>query len=136
MGAERVDGVLTTRRGEPARRRSQRRDHVSVQLDGANQKPRRSTPCRTGSHCLRLPAPARVRSSANLSSCSSRAEIACLLLGRARITILSPAASSSRTSRATWRSLRETLCRTTALPTDLATTSPILGASEAGSSTR
>src|ERR1700712_844614 len=72
---QRIDGVLTTRRGEPARGRAQGRDHRSVQLDeideATDDRPR--TP--DAAHRA-APERPRVRRSAVRSSCSNRAEIA------------------------------------------------------------
>lgn len=61
------------------------------------------------------------------NSCSSRADIACRLPGRALITTRSCGSSSVKTVRATCRSRRATRCRCTADPTDFATTKPIRG---------
>ena len=80
-------------------------------------------------HQRATPVRGRVRRRAVRSSCSSRAEIACLLLGSARMTTRSPASSSSTIVRATCRSRRATRCRCTAVPTDFETTRPIRGPS-------
>ena len=115
---EGLDGVLTARRREPTRRQPQRRHGVSIQLDHEDQSAR---------HHRRAPSSSCAFSSAVRSCCSSRAETAYLLLGRARITTRSAASKSATTERATCRSRRATRCLCTELPTDLATTSPTLG---------
>ena len=125
---QRVHRILATRRGEPARRRAQRRDHVPVQLDGVDEASGGTAARFTFAH-LDLPDPERARRSAVRSSWSNAADTASRLPGSARITIRSPASSSSTTPRATWRSRLATRCRCTALPTDFPTTRPILGAS-------
>ena len=115
---ERLDRVLTARGGESTRWQPQRRNGVAVQLDQEDQSP---------GHHRRAPSSSRARSSAVRSCCSSRAEMAYLLLGSARITTRSAGSKSATTERAMCRSRRATRCRCTELPTDFATTSPTLG---------
>jgi hypothetical protein len=125
--AQRIDRVLTASRAEPTGWQPHRRDGAAVELDQEDQAARGRGSYRRHQRCP--PIRGRVRRSAVRSSCSSRAEIACLLLGSARMTTRSAWSSSSITVRATWRSRRATRCRCTALPTDFETTSPIRGPS-------
>ena len=120
---QRVHGVLTACRGEPARRQSQRRDGVSVELDEEDHHTSRQV-----AHCT-FSINVWVRRTPLFSCCSSRVDIASRLLGKARITMRSSGLSSARTVRATCRSRRETWWRCTALPTAFDTTRPIRGPS-------
>ena len=120
--AQGVNRVLTAGGSEAARGQPHRRDHVTVELDEEDHAAHDDRAVASGG---------RVRRNAVRNSCSSRAEIACRLLGSARITTRSAGSSSSITVRATWRSRRATRCRWTALPTDLETTSPMRGPSPA-----
>ncbi len=124
---QRVHRVLTTGRGEPARRRAQRRDHVSVQLDRMDEASGSPAARFTVAH-LDLADPARARRSAVRNSWSNVANTASRLPVSARITIRSPASNSSTTPSATWRNRLATRCRWTAFPTDFPTTRPTLGA--------
>lgn len=126
-----VDGVLATGRGESTRRQPQRRDGVPVQLNHEDDGARRPRRPHRATSDLGLTRRRAVR-----SSCSSRADIACRLLGRARITTRSAGSSSSTSDRATWRSRRETRWRCTAVPTALETTRPIRGPGSERSSDR
>lgn len=123
-----VDRVLTARWHESAGRQSQRRNHMAICLNENNHRPRpRAFPDIHAVRAIRLIArrtPAR-------SCCSSRDDEASRLLGRARITIRSVGPNSASTSRAAWRSLRATLCRSIDPPTDLVTISPICAESPA-----
>src|ERR1700712_2837271 len=112
--SKRVHGVLTARRREAARGWSQRRDHRAVQLDDIDDA-ESDGPAQPAAAHRRAPLFASKRCSAVRSSCSSRAEIAWRLLGKARITTLSPGSRSSITSRVTCRKIRETRFRCTAL---------------------
>lgn len=126
---QRLDGVLTTGRDEPAGRRSQRRHHMPVQLDQEDQPAccHRAGPAESAGHRLHRPGPVawRIRSNPVRSCCSSRGEIACRLLGSARITTWSTSSKSGNTARATCRNRRATRCRSTAEPTDFAMINPI-----------
>jgi hypothetical protein len=138
-----VDGVLTTCWGEPARRQSQRRHHMPVQLDGKNQpthhhrlgaaQPPRTPYCH---HIHRADRADSIRRKPARSSSANRAEPTSRLLGSARITMYSDRSILSMTSRATWRSRRANRCRCTADPTDRETIRPTFGASAAVSSPR
>lgn len=128
------DGVLTTGRHEAARRWAQRRHHVPVELNHEYQ-PAHNGSARTGHprasrrrHAQRLdPARSRTRRNPRRNSCSSRADDASRLPGSARITIRSVCSRSVSMPRTTCRRRRETRCRSTADPTDLATISPTRG---------
>src|SRR3984957_200665 len=97
--AQRIDRVLTASRAEPARRQPHRRDGVAVELDdeddAARGHGRYGRYGRYGRHQRCSPSRGRVRRSAVRSPCSSRAEIACRLLGSARMTTRSAWSSSS-----------------------------------------
>jgi hypothetical protein len=123
-----IHRVLTTRRSESTRRRAQWRDHVPVQLDREDHAAGSPGPESTPAH-RDVADPERTRRNAVRSSWSSLLETASRLLGSARITTRSPASSSSTRPSETCRNRRATRCRSTALPTDFATTRPILGAS-------
>src|SRR6478609_9206147 len=129
--AQGVNRVLTAGGSEAARGQPHRRDHVSVELDEEYHAAHDGRAVASGGHQLESPLRDRVRRNAVRNSCSSRAEIACRLLGSARITTRSAGSSSSITVPATWRSRRATRCRCTALPTDFETTSPMRGPSPA-----
>ena len=125
---QRLDRVLTAGRREPTGRQPQRRDRVAVELNQINDTARHH---RTDRPSHRTAPPfGRTRRRAVRSSCSSRADMACRLLGSARITTRSPGSSSSMTVLATWRSRRATRWRWTAVPTDFETTRPTRGPSE------
>src|ERR1700754_2402703 len=126
--AQGLDRVLTAGGNEAACGQPHRRDHVAVELDEKDHAAHDRVVA-SGGHQPDAPLRGRVRRKAVRSSCSSRAEIACRLLGSARMTTRSVGSSSSITVRATWRSRRATRCRCTALPTDLETTSPMRGPS-------
>ena len=131
---QRVHRVLTTGWGEAACRQSQRRHHVPVELDNEDQASdnRRlgasyglRAPRRYGIH--RFGPAASIRRKPARSSSPSLAETTSRLLGSARITMCSDRPHPSITSRATWRSRRDSRWRCTADPTDRETISPSFG---------
>ena len=131
---QRVHRVLTTGWGEAACRQSQWRHHVPVKLDNEDQPPddRRlgasyglHAPRRYGIH--RFGPAASIRRKPARSSSPSLAETTSRLLGSARITMCSDRPHPSITSRATWRSRRDSRWRCTADPTDRETISPSFG---------
>jgi len=131
---QRVHRVLTTGWGETACRQPQRRHHVPVKLDNENQPSgdRRlgasygsRTPRRHVIH--RLDPAASIRRKPARSSWPNLAETTSRLLGSARITTCSDRLYPSITSRATWRSRRDSRWRCTADPTDRETISPSFG---------
>jgi hypothetical protein len=131
---ERLDGVLTAGRHEATCRWPQRRDHVTVQLDHeyrcAHGGPARAAPARASRprRAQRfVPACSKARRKPRRSSCSSRADDTSRLPGSARMTSRSRWSRSASMPRTAWRSRRETRCRSTADPTDLATISPTCG---------
>jgi hypothetical protein len=135
---KRIGGVLTAGRNKPARRRSQWRDHVTVQpdqKDQASRGPLAGLPDGPQDCCPRLlpqshrsvPANSKARRRPLRSCCSNHAEDTFRLLGRARITTRSAWSRPLNTVRATCRSRRATRCRSTAEPTGLAMIKPMRG---------
>ena len=132
---------MTAGRDEATCRRPQGRHHVPVQLDQENQSahhgPARATysRARRRRHTHRfVPARSAARRSPLRSSCSNRADDTCRLLGNARMTTWSPSWRSVSMPRTAWRRRRDTRCRSTAEPTDLATINPTRGPSPASKS--
>src|SRR5581483_2063004 len=120
--ADRLDGVATARRGEPAPRRQRRADRPLVEAQNC-QNGTRHRPADSPAH-----GPGTVsRCSAASKSLPRRAEESASAPGRARITVELPTGSRSSRSRSWARNRRLTRCRTTLAPTVRPTTRPARG---------
>jgi hypothetical protein len=138
VGAQRLHGVLTARRGEPASGGEQRADEPLVQDNGDDKHPcrwcrhgrvcvvnvRRAHSWRSAPTCRRSSRPmTRSRSAARSAWCAPAAA------GWARSTSRQPPGSEARRLRISSRSRRFTRLRTTAEPTARLTTKPTFAGS-------
>jgi hypothetical protein len=128
---DRLPGVLAAARCEPAPLPEQRTDQRLVRPDrfpqGTRGQPRLPA-------TLRCQGPTPSRSRALSMSAARSAELATAAGGSARTTVSDPAGSADHRAAITCRSRRRTWLRTTAFPTALLVTKPILAGPVAGCS--
>jgi hypothetical protein len=126
-GAEPLDGlrgVVTARRGEPARRRAPRADEDLPAADQYKHDPRRQAPiARHRGTCI--------RASADPRSAPSRSDVAPAESGSARTTSPLPDGSVGTFAANCARNRRATRCRTTLPPTERPTINPTRGGASA-----